>query len=219
MHHFLNVGLYDALFIMQDTETETLWNHITGEGLYGELAGHRMPVSNLLQMNVGQALDMNSDIPVAISDRPIGGRPGGRSIGPENANAELMQEFSATIGGEDTRRPRMEMGLGIWTDETGRYYPVPTLRDEGRVLIDEFDGRKLLVYLDPSTSTPAAMFVDASAAEIEGRDIVLDNGQIVRSGVLLGADQKALPTDLPLQLFTRWYGFALTFPGPDIYGE
>ncbi|MBI2150594.1 MAG: DUF3179 domain-containing protein, partial [Acidobacteria bacterium] len=57
-HHFDNVGLYDALFVMQDRETKTLWNHITGEALYGPLVGRALgPVSNLLQTNVKQALE------------------------------------------------------------------------------------------------------------------------------------------------------------------
>ena len=33
MHHFENVGLYDGLFVMQDTESKTFWNHMTGEAL------------------------------------------------------------------------------------------------------------------------------------------------------------------------------------------
>ena len=69
-HHFNNVGLYDAVFVMQDTETKTLWNHITGEAIYGPLVGHNLgPVRNLLQMNVKQALAMDPKMRIAISDR------------------------------------------------------------------------------------------------------------------------------------------------------
>ena len=53
MQHFDNVGLYDGLFVMQDVETKTLWNHITGEALYGPRVGSTLgPVGNLLQINV-----------------------------------------------------------------------------------------------------------------------------------------------------------------------
>ena len=34
-YNFINSGLYDGLFVLQDTETETLWNHMTGEAVYG----------------------------------------------------------------------------------------------------------------------------------------------------------------------------------------
>lgn len=217
MHHFINAGLYDGLFVMQDTETETLWNHISGTAMHGELVGHRLPVSNLLQMNVRQALDMNADIQVAISDRPISGMFS--RMGPDNGNAQLMGQFAVTLGSEDTRRDRMEMGLGIWTKDSRKYYPMDVLKQQGRVLLDDFDGRSVLVYVDPLSSTPTALYVDATAAKIEGRDITLDTGQAIKAGMLVGEDDQALPMERPQQIFTRWYGYALTFPGADIYGE
>ncbi len=217
MLHFLNVGLYDGLFIMQDTETDTLWNHITGEALYGELAGHRMPVSNLLQSTVSGALETNPDMEVALSDRPVSGMSA--RLGPGNANAQLGDPFIETLGTEDNRRERMEMGLGIWTDSGGKYYPLAAIRGAGRAFVDEFDGQDLVVYVDPLSSTPAAVFVDAKSASVEGRDVVLDGGRKIVAGRLLDANGKAADLEKPLQIFTRWYGFALTVPEPEIYGE
>jgi len=55
MGHFDNVGLYDGLFVMQDRETRTLWNHITGEALYGPMVGRTLgPLGNVVQMTVGR---------------------------------------------------------------------------------------------------------------------------------------------------------------------
>ena len=217
MHHFLNVGLYDGLFVMQDVETETLWSHITGEALYGKMLDHQMPISNLLQMNVALALEMDPDMPVAISDY-VGGRVG-PDMGPGNEQAQLRAEFSQTLGSEDTRRERMEVGLGLWSDTARKYYPFSTLRDAGRVIIDEFDGRRLVVYVDPLSATPAAAFVDAAEAQIEGREVVFNDGRRIRAGQLIDRDEKASALDRPNQIFTRWYGYSLTFPEADIYGE
>ena len=245
MHHFDNVGLYDALFVMQDEETKTLWNHITGEALYGPLVGRTLgPLSNLLQMNVKQALQMEPRIQIAISDRVyfasgkqfgtaagFGGRalgPGrgaggargaGPRPGPDNPNAQLSEMFVRTLGKEDTRRPRMEIGLGVWTNATRRYYPKTLLTQRGETFVDEIDGRTVLIYVEPETSTPAAIFVNAKSARIEGRDVRLDNGMIIRAGVLLNRGGKAQKTARPQQIFTRWYGFALTFPGCEIAGS
>jgi hypothetical protein len=48
----------------------------------------------------------------------------------------------------------MEMGLGIWSDEGTRgYYSVSTIRAKGRCLTDQVEGKNLLVFLDPLTST------------------------------------------------------------------
>ncbi|MFB3104175.1 MAG: DUF3179 domain-containing (seleno)protein, partial [Pseudomonadales bacterium] len=58
--HFVVAGLYDGLFVMKDDKTSTLWNHVTGEGMYGEHAGTQLPIGNLLQMNADQAVQMDA---------------------------------------------------------------------------------------------------------------------------------------------------------------
>jgi hypothetical protein len=112
----------------------------------------------------------------------------------------------------------MDIGLGVWTATTRRYYPMELLRQRG-AFIDQIDGRSVLIYIQPETATPAAMFVTAGNARMEGRDVRLDNGRIVRMGVLLDRDGKRLTAERPQQLFTRWYGFSLTFPGSEIAGN
>lgn len=239
LHHFNNVGLYDALFVMQDAETKTLWNHITAEAMYGPLVGHTLgPASNLLQMNVRQALDADPATQVAISDRVYfaGGRQLGtasgfgpnRGGGPGNAggprtipnpNSQLSDMFIATLGKEDTRRPRMDLGLGVWTSTTRRYYAVERIRERGAAFVDQLEGRKVLIYIDPDTSTPAALFVDSNTAKLQGNEIHLDNGVVIRSGLLFDRRGKSQTVERPQQLFTRWYGFALTFPGAEVFGQ
>jgi hypothetical protein len=251
MHHFDNVGLYDALFVMQDKETKTLWNHITGEALYGPLVGRTLgPLSNLLQTTVKQALIVDSNMRIAISDRVYfaGGRqfgtasgfgrgrgplPGGRAAaggaalgrgargarGAPNPNATLSDMFIATLGKEDTRRPRMDMGLGVWTNSTRRYYPMELIRQRGEAMIDEIDGRKVLIYVDPETFTPAALFVNSNTARLRDKEVRLDNGQVLRSGVLSNRGGRRQSVERPQQVFTRWYGFALTFPGTEVFGQ
>jgi hypothetical protein len=230
MHHFNNVGLYDALFVMQDTETKTLWRHIDGEALYGPMVGHALGlVANLLQMNVQQALAADPKTHVAISDRPYtaggkqfgrgGGIPGGGGHGAPSANAQLLGFFEQTLGKEDTRRPRMELGLGIWTAKTHRYHPVSSIREHGRAFIDRIDGKSTMIYIDPETNNPAALFVNAKTAKLDGNEIHLDTALVVRSGVLLDRRGEPQNADHPQQMFTRWYGFALTFPGSEVFGH
>lgn len=233
LHHFSNAGLYDGLFVMQDAETNTLWNHITGEALYGPLVGRNLgPVGNLLQMNVKQALAIDPKMQVAISDRIYfaGGRQFGSAGSPvaglanrrgnePNPNAQMSALFVRTLGKEDERRPRMELGLGVWTSATHRYYPMARIRDHGRAFIDQLDRRKVLIYIDPETNTPGALFVRASSAKMQNNEVRLDNGAVVRDGLLFDSGGKRATVERPQQVFTRWYGFALTFPGCDIFGE
>jgi hypothetical protein len=217
MYHFVNAGLYDALFVMQDIETETLWNHITGEALHGALLGQRLPISNLLQLSVRQALAMDPKTQVAISNRPFSG--GTPRFDPSNPNAALAPMFTKTLGEEDLRRPRMDVGIGLWNGTTRRYYPLESIRKKGNALIDNIDGHRVLIYIEPETATPAALFVDASGLSWKGNEIHLDNGAVVRSGLLFSARGKRREVKRPQQIFTRWYGFALTFPGCEIFGQ
>lgn len=211
-HHFYAAGLYDGLIVLKDEETGTYWNHVTGEGMAGPLAGRRLQVSNLLQMNVAQALAMDPLARIAISDQPYSTRV----IRWTSMRATLTSLFEGTLGVEDGRRDRMELGLGIWSDSSRRFYPMATIRKAG-ALIDTFDGRTVVVYVDPSTSTPAAAFVDAGKAKREGDQILLDDGSVIRAGVRYDRTGEALVSERPFQLFTRWYGFSLTFPNPEVY--
>lgn len=250
---FETAGAYDGLLVMQDTGTRTLWNHITGEALYGPAVGRTLgPVGNVLQMTVKQALATEPDVRIAISDRfyfaagRVHGRAPGFAIGseadaaafsrmyrekvagpgaPQSTNtaprpeATLSAIFEGTLGEEDPRRPRMDLGLGVWTATSRRYYPLDLIRRNGSAVIDEIDGRTLLVYVDPETFTPAAVYVDSTRARLDGASVRLDAGQQVKAGVLWGNDGKRLTTERPPQLFTRWYGFALTFPNTEVFGQ
>jgi hypothetical protein len=229
---------------MQDAETKTLWNHITGKAVYGSLAGRNLgPVGNLLHMTVKQALANDPATRIAISEqaylaggrrfgttargprvggsggRATGGRGtgGARGAGP-SPNAAMADRFAATLATEDPRRPRMDLGLGIWTGSTARYYPMERIRARDGVLIDRIDGKNLLVYIDPESSTPAALFVAARSATREGADIRLDDGSTVRSGALLDRRGQRPTVQRPQQMFTRWYGFSLTFPACEVFG-
>jgi hypothetical protein len=237
-HHFYHIGIHDALFVMQDAETKTLWNHITGQAVHGPLVGRTLgPVANLLHMTVKQALDVDLATRVAISGQTYlaggrqfgaasrgarvggGGRGGAGARGPDNPNAAMADRFAATLGTEDPRRPRMDIGLGIWTGTTARYYPMERIRARGEAFIDRIDGKSVLIYVEPDSNTPAALFVDARSAKREGQDVHLDDGSKVRSGVLVDRTGQRRPAERPQQMFTRWYGFSLTFPGCEVSGE
>jgi hypothetical protein len=63
------------------------------------------------------------------------------------------------------------------------------------------------------------LFVNASSAKLEDNEVRLDNGAAVRDGVLFERGGKRAAAERPQQVFTRWYGFALTYPGCEIFGK
>ena len=139
-------------------------------------------------------------------------------ITDNNPNAAMNDRFTVTLGTEDQRRPRMELGLGVWSASTRRYYPMTRIRGQGGALLDQLDGRAVLIYIDLASATPAALFVRTSTVKVQNNDILLDDGS-VRSGVLVDRAGKRRPMERPQQIFTRWYGFALTFPDSEIFGQ
>jgi len=220
-HHFSEHGLYDGLFLMRDEESGTFWDHMTGEAVYGPLVGTTLPVSELRQTTVRQILEEDSDALVTLSNQAIRTNEelklGGliRSI-----RNRLNRFFSNTIEREDDRRPTMDLGLGLWGAADPIYYPYETLVDgERKAVIDDFGERRVVVYLDPTSSTLAAFYTEAESFRWDGQVLRLDDGTFVEGGVLKSAAGERLRGRRPLQVFTRWYGFSLTFPGVTIYGE
>ena len=216
VHYFRSRGLYDGLSLLGDEETGSLWNHITGQSVYGPLRGESLPVYNLLHTNVENALTAHPDIEVAISERPVRGR-GGMMAPGSGRTRQLRPGFRATIVEEDTRRPTMELGLGIWAGSEHRYYPMELVRELGGAVLDQLGGRGVVVYMEPESFTLVALYAKVSAAMLTDAGLDLAGVGVLRDGVLYDSDGLRLEIERPLQLFTRWYGFALTFPGTAIY--
>jgi hypothetical protein len=217
-HLFSEHGLYDGLFLMRDEESGTFWDHMTGEAVYGPLVGTSLDVENLRQTTVAQVLAEDPEALVALSDRNM--RPD-EDLELDGLLARvrsgLSQFFSATVDEEDDRRPTMDLGLGVWGGDAPVYYPYDTVIEAGNALLDRYDGRGLLVYLDPTARALAGFFTEADSFEWDDDVLRLSDGTIVEGGVLRDSSGARVEGRRPLQVFTRWYGFSLTFPGVAIY--
>ena len=120
---------------------------------------------------------------------------------------------------EDTRLPTMDIGLGVWTESEQRYYPMESVLAAGAALVDDFDGRRLVVYVEPGAYSLDAFFTEEQRVSADGSSITVGNELVLEGGVLKDGSGRRLEMERPLQLFSRWYGFALTFPGTTIYGR
>ena len=216
VHHFRTRGIFNGLSMLGDEETGSIWNHITGRAVYGPLEGTTLPVFNLLHMTAEQALDRHPGLSVAISDRPVRGRRGFFASLAERIPF-LSEGFRSTIVKEDTRLPTMDIGLGVWTDSERRYYPMEAVLAAGAALVDDFDGRRLVVYAEPGAYSLDAFFTEEQTVSVDGSSITVGNELMLEGGVLKDGSGRRLDMERPLQLFSRWYGFALTFPGTTVY--
>lgn len=213
--HFESRGLYDGVSILWDRETETIWNHVTGEAMFGPLEGERLETSHLLHMNVEQALADYPDLEVAISDREIG-RPTAWTRFLERIPM-LRDRLRGTMGRVDGRRPDMELGLGVWVGDAARYYPLERIVAEEQPVFGELGGERFVVYIDPISRTPAALMTSAQTASWTEAGLRFDDGTVLKHGGLFAADGTPRTTERPMQLFTRWYGFAIMFRDVEVY--
>ena len=92
-----------------------------------------------------------------------------------------------------------------------------TIRKQDGLVVDSFEDRQVVIYVDPRTRVLTSLFTQARHAEWDGKTIRLSDGTTIRDGALFDAAGDRINSDRPLQLFTRWYGFALTFPETTIY--
>jgi len=222
VHRFAEHGLYNGLFLMRDEESGTYWDHMTGEAVYGPLVGSTLEVSYLMQSTVAQVLGRDSEALIALSDQgramrtdeqmTLGGLLG--SIG-----GRLSRLFSSTVEEEDDRRPTMDLGMGIWDGEEARYYPYDRITADGNAVLDNFAGRQVVVYLDPSAYALAAAYIDTDGITWDDKVLRFSDDSYIEGGVFHDTSGERAQIERPRQVFTRWYGFALTFPETEIYGE
>ena len=215
---FAEHGLYDGLFLMKDEESGTYWDHLTGRAVYGPLVGETLEVSTLRQTTVEQLLDTDPDAMIALSDQALRRDDQMTADGLlAGIRGRLSGMFSSTVDREDTRRPTMDLGIGLWQGDQARYYPHDVVRQEGRALVDTFGGERVLVFLDPKAFVLVAMYVDGDDPEWDDDVLRLSDGSYIEGGLLYDSAGERVEMRRPTQVFTRWYGFSLTFPGTEIY--
>lgn len=218
---FQEQGLYDGLFLLGDVETGTRWNHLTGEALVGEHVGKTLPTEPIVHTTVQQVLAESPEALLAVSEHPqaLGGLERGGTLSRLlDQIRDVPPMFPATLGTEDERRPRMDIGIGIWDDaRRARYYSMADVDAAGGAVRDAFSGRSVVVYYDPTAHSLQALYADAEGLRWDGDVLHLGDGTRIEQGVLTDASGARVTPDRPHQVFTRWYGFSLTFPDTDVF--
>jgi len=215
MLHFQRRGSYDGLLLIWDQETNSYWQHVTGQCLYGASVGRQLGmIAATRQMLVAEVLARTNPAILLTNTLTPEQEKLSHMMEKMRANPDKVEaRIASTIAEEDTRRPRFELGLGVWNLESSIFFPLPILYAEDNVLITEFDNRPLLIYQHPDALSPVAAFIDTRRAVWDGDVLRLDNGAYIKSDTLFEAGGVSQTFERPMQLLMRWYGFALTFPG------
>jgi hypothetical protein len=100
-----------------------------------------------------------------------------------------------------------------------RYYPVEAMRAHGGALIDELDGRRTLLYIDPTSNKPVCLHTGATECAWQYDTLELDTGESIRGNALYDAQGTIQAADRPRQSIVCWFGFAFTFPEGQVYED
>ncbi len=219
-YDFRVAGLFNGLALMEDLQTRSYWDHVTGEAIHGPLRGAQMPKPVPLRYFPAEtALRRYPNLQIAIS-RPtfrqrVLHKVFLRRMLTDEGHLPFM--FPASMQDDDERRARMELGLGVWWPGVSRFYPMKVLRSQGGAVFDTIGDRRVLVFVDPESSAPVAGRTEATRCAWEGEDLVLDTHDVIRDLQRIDPNGMEHPLEPVPQLFTRWYGFAATFPGCEVF--
>jgi hypothetical protein len=217
--HFQRRGSYDGLLLIYDRETQSYWQHITGAALYGPSVSQQLRMlTTTRQITVAEALTSTAT-PIILTDSlsaeqtKLTRMMEAMRSRPERVQATIVQ----SLGQEDTRRPRFELGLGLWgTAQQRLFVPLTALFMRENVIATTFAGRDLLIYQHPDALSPVAVYLKSHRKQWEGDTLRLDSGASIRHDQYFTAEGKPQPLERPNQLLMRWYGFAATFRGCDV---
>ncbi|MCX4245147.1 DUF3179 domain-containing (seleno)protein [Paraliomyxa miuraensis] len=217
---FRVAALHNGLALMEDLQTRSYWDHVTGECIHGPMRGAQLPqVTPLRYYPAAKAVQRFPRARLALSRPSVRQRVLQRMVLRKMLGDEghLPSVFTPSMTKDDERRPRMELGLGVWWPGISRFYPMDVLRGRDRALLDGLGGRRILVFVDPGSTAPVAVRLDAHEHHWNGDELVLDTGDVVRDLQRVDPQGAVHPLELVPQIFTRWYGFSATFPGCDVF--
>lgn len=152
--HFAAYGLYQGLSLLADIETQSYWDHITGECIHGEFLGEKLDVRPLLHTRADLVSKENPQAQVAISKlswrRDLMTRIMRIAIKKNWLPSSFKKQFKRT----DERLDAVEMGLGIWQGKEAKFYAERVL--EKGPIQETWQGIDLIIRIHPATQIPVA---------------------------------------------------------------
>ena len=214
--HFQRRGSYEGLLLIWDEETDSYWQHITGQCLHGASRGKQLrTITTTRQMSAAEVIAGHPQALLMADPLTPQQEKLSRAMERMRANPERVEGgILSQIVQEDSRRPRFELGLGVWDVQSKQsiFFPLVLLHTYDNTYLTEFEGRRLLIYQSPEAIAPAAAYLDTRRAVWEGDILRLDGGAYIQNDTYFSADKQPQLLETPRQLLMRWYGFAMTFP-------
>ena len=193
---------------MIDRETGSVWTHLDGKAIQGQLQGARMNIVQLLHMTWGEWKTTHPTTMVLSPDTPFQNRYGPVRIG-------VFNQREADFG--DERLPANALVVGVEVNGQFKGYPLDDLQSVGGVVNDELDGVPIVVIYDDNAKVGLAysrrvneqvlQYYNSHVQGFELRDNETDSTWDVQgralSGTLVGSRLEFIPS-----FISEWCGWS-----------
>lgn len=221
-------GIFQGTAVLYDHQTSSLWMHLTGECIEGELAGtflKRVPAGRHTTWADWRAAHPTTD--VLMPDPRYENRSGDRGYFPELASRRggrfLPRFFAETIQTRDERLAPHDLVYGIVVGERPRAYPFATLAAQP-VVEETLHGVPVAVWFDARSGSAAAFDRRVGARTLtfraagEGRRQDTGTGSLwTMDGVCVRGPLKASRLKPVFGLQAEWYGWAANHPDTTLW--
>jgi hypothetical protein len=174
VYRFRVTGIYNAMSMMSDDETDSVWEHVTGECIWGSLQGTQLQTRSAQYLTAAQLMESVPDALIALSKASWGSRLLDVLLLRRMLTSPgyMPGLFRLSMTRRDNRLPELTIGLGIWTDGHARFYPMTTITDQQNALVDTLHHQRMVVYIDPVSGTLGAHRTTAQIQGWEGDTLV-----------------------------------------------
>ena len=215
-------GLYNAVMVMSDRATGSVWSHLGGNALDGPLKGAEMDFIPILQTTWERWRELYPDTLVLSDDTPYRRWYAEAPLGAPG----MGQGFIRSIVTWDTRLTQNEVVLGVVAGGESVAYPLAVLVELGGVVVDVIGGEPVVVFADAESSLSAAFsrrvggrVLDFENVSDTGLDIVDE-----QTGSVWTPDGRAVSGPLEgeslafvTSFLAEWYGWSAYHPATSIF--
>ncbi len=202
---------------MIDDVTGTVWSHLDGAAVAGELVGAQLEIRALQTTTWGSWLKEHPETTVPALDTGYG------YYRPEIGRQGLNRTFLDTLPALDERLSENALVIGVLAGNEARAFPLQALPDDAP--LQDVVGGVPVVILEDAGGIPSVAYhralTDGRTLDFERRDGAIIDRQTGSRWNSLGLAVDGELTGVQLafvtSFFTEWYGWAAFHPETSIY--
>ena len=203
---------------MVDDRTGTVWSHLDGSAVQGELAGRQLEIRPLQTTTWSAWVEQHPETTLPVVETGYEYRP--VRIG----GSRLSQTFRQSLEEIDARLAENELVIGVLAGDEARAFPIRRVPEDAPM--QDVVGGAPVVIFEGSDGLPSLAYhralTDGRVLDFERRDGAIYDTQTGSrwnaSGLAVEGELVGVQLAYVTSFFTEWYGWAAFHPHSAIYG-